>query len=208
MQPENAEPDRGLVSRSGSPDRAAPSADDALMARVAAGDARAFSELVDAQLDRVLAAARRVLGSDTEAEDVAQEAFLRLWRNADRWQPGRAKVSTWLYRVAVNLSIDRLRGRKETTTSEPPDSAVPPRQQRSVEEEDLKARMDHALQDLPERQRLALVLFHYEGLSMAEVADLLEASVEAVESLLARARRTLKTKLAKQWKALLPETEC
>ena len=207
MQPENAEPDRAIAPRSGSPDRETPSADDALMARIAAGDARAFSTLVDAQLDRVLAAARRVLGNDAEAEDVAQEAMLRLWRNADKWQPGRAKIGTWLYRVAVNLSIDRLRGRKETTMSEPPDSAVAPEQQRSVEEEDLKVRMDRALQDLPERQRLALVLFHYEGLSMAEVAELLEASVEAVESLLARARRTLKTKLEKQWKALLPEMD-
>lgn len=208
MQPENAEPDRDLVSRSGSSDRDAISADDALMARIAAGDARAFSVLVEAQLDRLLAAARRVLGNDAEAEDVAQEALLRLWRNADKWQPGRARVSTWLYRVAVNLSIDRLRGRKETAMSEPPDSAVAPAQQRSVEEEELKVRMDRALQDLPERQRLALVLFHYQGLSMAEVAELLEASVEAIESLLARARRTLKTKLARQWKALLPEMEC
>lgn len=207
MSPANAQPDRVPRARSGGSERTAAAADDALMARIAGGDAVAFAELVDARLERVLAASRRILGNDADAEDVAQEAFLRLWRNADKWQPGRARISTWLYRVAVNLSIDRLRGRRETAMADPPDSAIGPGQQRSVEQEELKVNMDRALQDLPDRQRLALVLFHYEGLSMGEVAELLDASVEAIESLLGRGRRALKKRLAGHWQALLPDTD-
>ena len=79
------------------------------MERVAQGDAQAFQQLVDTGIDRVLAVARRTLGDEAEAEDVAQEVFLRLWRQAEKWQGGRAQVSTWLYRVTVNACIDRLR---------------------------------------------------------------------------------------------------
>lgn len=175
------------------------------MARIADGDARAFEELVDARLGRVLAVARRMLGDDGEAEDVAQEALLRLWRQADRWQPGRARVATWLHRVTVNLSIDRLRKRTERSEEEPPEMAEPGSQQRHMEQQDLSREVDAALQALPERQRMALVLFHYEGQSMADAADIMGISVDALESLLARARRTLKKQLADRWRALLPE---
>jgi RNA polymerase sigma-70 factor (ECF subfamily) len=194
-------------TRPGPPREEARRADDALMARIAQGDARAFSELVDSRLDRVMAVARRMLGNETEAEDVAQEAMLRLWRQAENWDGGRAQISTWLYRVTVNLCIDRIRARREETTPEIPDTQVAASQQQTMEEADLRDLMDRTLQALPERQRMALVLFHYEDLSMAAVAEMMEISVEAVESLLARGRRALKQQLEPAWREFLPETE-
>lgn len=194
-------------TRPGPPREEARRADDALMARIAQGDASAFSELVDSRLDRVMAVARRMLGNETEAEDVAQEAMLRLWRQAENWDGGRAQISTWLYRVTVNLCIDRIRARREETTPEIPDTQVAASQQQTMEEADLRDLMDRTLQALPERQRMALVLFHYEDLSMAAVAEMMEISVEAVESLLARGRRALKQQLEPAWREFLPETE-
>ncbi len=179
--------------------------DDALMQRVADGDARAYSIIVAASLERVLALARRMLGNEAEAEDVAQEAFLRLWRHAEKWEPGRARVSTWLYRVTNNLVIDRLRSVRPTTMPELPEIPISAVQGRQMEEEDLSRHVDQALQALPERQRMALTLFHFEELPMAEVATLMDASVEAVESLLARGRRTLKKSLSESWQDYLPE---
>jgi RNA polymerase sigma-70 factor (ECF subfamily) len=175
------------------------------MARVSQGDAQAFQQLVDTGIDRVMSVARRMLGDETEAEDVAQDVFLRLWRQADRWEGGRAQVSTWLYRVTVNSCIDRLRARREDTMDELPDMSREATQQQSLEEDDLQEYVEAALEGLPDRQRLALVLFHYENLSMNAVAEAMDSSVEAVESLLARGRRALKKSLKSQWKAFLPD---
>lgn len=124
---------------------AARRADEALMVRIAAGDAQAFSELVDTRLDRVMAVARRMLGNDADAQDVAQEALLRLWRQADRWDGGRAQISTWLYRVTVNLCIDRLRAHREDATAEVPETPIPASQQQTMEEDDLRDFMDAAI---------------------------------------------------------------
>ena len=204
MPSDEAKPVRAR-SRSRTSQNEARQADQALMARVSQGDAQAFQQLVDSGIDRVLAVARRMLGDDMEAEDVAQDVFLRLWRQADSWQGGRAQVSTWLYRVTVNSCIDRMRSRREETVDELPEVSREATQQLTLEEEDLQDYMDAALQGLPERQRVALVLFHYENLSMNAVAETMDASVEAVESLLARGRRALKKSLKSQWKAFLPE---
>lgn len=205
MPSDEAKSGRAQTTRSGLSQQQSREADQALMARVSQGDAQAFQQLVDAGIDRVLAVARRMLGDEAEAEDVAQDVFLRLWNQADRWEGGRAQVSTWLYRVTVNSCIDRMRARREDTMEELPETSSEATQQQTLEEEDLQSYMDDALQNLPERQRTALVLFHYEDLSMNDVAEMMDASVEAVESLLARGRRALKKSLKAQWKAYLPE---
>lgn len=181
-------------------------ADQELMERVSQGDAQAYQQLVDSGIDRVLSVARRMLGNEAEAEDIAQDVFLRLWRQAGKWDGGRAQVSTWLYRVTTNLCIDRLRARKEDTVDELPEMRGEATQQQHLEETDLQQYVDEVMLKLPERQRVALVLFHFENLSMNDVAENMEISVEAVESLLARGRRALKQSLRSHWMAYLPDT--
>jgi RNA polymerase sigma-70 factor, ECF subfamily len=179
-----------------------------LLARVAAGESEAFRGLVDRHLPTVLAIARRMLRDDAEAEDVAQETMLRLWRNAAGLELGPNGVRPWLRRVASNLCIDRVRARRNTTVvEEVPEETAPPTQLRHLAERELGARVDAALQGLPERQRLALTLFHYEGMSQIEVGEVLGISDEAGESLLARARRALKVALKEEWRGLMPESE-
>ncbi|HUZ13397.1 MAG TPA: RNA polymerase sigma factor [Caulobacteraceae bacterium] len=171
--------------------------DDGLVQRVGAGDAAAVRTLVARKLARVLALAQRMLGDAGEAEDVAQETFVRVWRMAPRWRPGAARFDTWLHRVALNLCYDRLRRRRERPVAEPPD--LPdggPAPDRGLEAQDVGRRVDRALQALPQRQREAIVLCHYQELSNIDAAALMEVSVDALESLLARARRALRVALA------------
>jgi RNA polymerase sigma-70 factor (ECF subfamily) len=183
-------------------------AETSLLARVAAGEPQAFRGLVDRHLPTVLAIARRMLKDDAEAEDVAQETMLRLWRNAAGLELGPGGVRPWLRRVASNLCIDRVRATRSTSVvDEIPEQAEPAGQVRYLTERELKGRVDQALKALPERQRLALTLFHYEGMSQIEVGQVLGISDEAVESLLARARRSLKVSLKHEWQGLMPENE-
>jgi RNA polymerase sigma-70 factor (ECF subfamily) len=171
--------------------------DEALLARVAAGDPAAVRAMVGRKLPRLMSLAQRMLGDAGEAEDVAQEAFLRIWKQAARWKPGQAKFDTWLHRVALNLCYDRLRRRREVVTDAPPDQADPgPAPDRGLEAADVATRVSRALQALPERQREAIVLCHYQELGNIEAAAVMGVSVEALESLLSRGRRALRAALA------------
>jgi RNA polymerase sigma-70 factor, ECF subfamily len=178
----------------------------ALLAAVAHGDAVAFRTLIDAHLGAMLATARRMLGDATEAEDVAQEAMLRLWRNAKKLELGPGGLRPWLRRVVSNLAIDRIRSSRNTSVvADVPEQPEAATQSVGIETREMAVRVQVALADLPERQRLALVLFHFEGLSQIEVGESLGISDEAVESLLARARRSLKASLKDEWRQLLPD---
>lgn len=173
--------------------------DDALLARVAAGEPGAAPALVAAKLPRVLALAGRVLGDPAEAEDVAQDAFERVWRQAGRWRPGGAKFDTWLHRVTLNLCYDRLRRRRETPMADPPERPDPaPGPDRGLFAIDAGQRVATALAALPPRQRDAVVLCHYQELGNIEASEVLGVTVEALESLLSRARRRLRELLADQ----------
>ena len=177
-----------------------------LLAAAARGDGQAFQVLVHTHLGAMLGTARRMLGDAAEAEDVAQEAMLRLWRNAATLQLGPGGLKPWLRRVVSNLAIDRIRSSRNTSVvAEVPEQLVPATQATGLEQRELSRRVQTALVALPERQRLALVLFHFEGLSQIEVGESLGVSDEAVESLLARARRTLKVALKEEWQQLLPD---
>ena len=171
--------------------------DDELLSRVARGDPAASRALIARKLPRLLALAGRMLGDGPEAEDVAQEAFLRIWKQAPKWRPGAARFDTWLHRVALNLCYDRLRRRREVATETPPEQADPgPGPDRGLLAADAGRRVNAALQSLPERQREAIVLCHYQELGNIEAAALMGISVEALESLLGRGRRALRAALA------------
>ena len=171
--------------------------DEALMARVAGGDRRAFTELVGRHLGRSTSTAQRMLGDAAEAEDVAQEAFTKLWVYAPRWRPDGAKFTTWFYRVLVNCAIDRQRKARGVPLDSVPEPLDPrPDASRLVNEAEVARHVAAAVASLPERQRAAVTLCYYEGLGNIEAAEVLEVSVGALESLLVRARRTLKERLA------------
>lgn len=171
--------------------------DEEVLARVAHGDPAAVRALVARKLPRLLALGQRMLGDAAEAEDVAQETFVRIWKQAPQWRPGEARFDTWMHRVALNLCYDRLRRRRETPTADPPEQPDPgPAPDRGLLALDVGARVSAALQALPERQREALVLCHYQELTNIEAAAVMGVSVEALESLLSRGRRALRVALA------------
>jgi RNA polymerase sigma-70 factor (ECF subfamily) len=185
---------------------APPHPEAALVAQVAVGDAEAFRTLVTAHVRSITAIARGMLEDADEADDLAQEVFLRLWRNAASLQIGPAGVKPWLRRVVSNLAIDRLRATAHVVVTDTvPEVGERATQGDAMESADLAARVQAALSGLPDRQRLALVLFHFEGLSQAEVAAAMDVSDEAVESLLARGRRALKSVLVEDWRLLAPD---
>lgn len=148
-------------------------------------------------LPQITGVARRMLGDGSEAEDVAQETYLRVWRNAARWTPGTAKFDSWVMRIAVNLCYDRLRKRREAPMPEGYERADGRAGAEAVlAGHDSRNAVRAAIAALPERQRLALELCHFQELGNIEAAQIMEVSVEAMESLLARARRTLRERLA------------
>jgi len=171
--------------------------DDALLVAYGNGDADAARALTLRLTPRVLSVATRMLGDRAEAEDVTQEAMLRLWKMAPDWRQGQAKVSTWLYRVTANLCTDRLRRARGVgldTVPEPEDDT--PGAETGLQQAARAHALEQALQHLPERQRQAVVLRHIEGLSNPEIAEIMDMSVKAVESLTARGKKALAALLA------------
>lgn len=170
--------------------------DEALMVLYANGDRHAALALTQRVTPRVLAYSARLLGGDrAEAEDVAQETMLRLWHVAPQWRQGETKVTTWAYRVATNLCIDRQRSRgrkRQMALDDAPevaDGAVGAEER--LQDAGRMAALEAALADLPDRQRQAVVLRHLEGMTNPEIAAIMEIGVEAVESLTARGKRAL-----------------
>lgn len=178
--------------------------DETLIMRAGGGDRAAAQLLMQRHLSKMLSLARHVLrGRDTDAEDAVQEAFLKVWQHAARWQPGKAKFETWLYRVVLNQCFDRLRMQRNRHTDAEADPDViadpAPAPEAALSASEHAARVQAALDALPERQRIALTLCHLQGLGNIEAAAVMHVSVEAMESLLGRGRRTLRGKLADLW---------
>jgi RNA polymerase sigma-70 factor (ECF subfamily) len=180
--------------------------EESLLAKIAKADDKAFEQLLAQTLPRVQAIAWRIVKSHAEAEDIAQETFLRLWREAPSL--GDVPVEPWLYRVASNLAIDRYRRKKPELMEvlpETSDGAADQETQMRVNE--LSAEVDAAIAELPDRQRLALILVHFEEVNQKTAAQTLGITVEALESLLSRARRSLKEKLKNRHADMLSEFE-
>jgi RNA polymerase sigma-70 factor, ECF subfamily len=172
--------------------------DEELMQAVCNGNQSAYQELVKQHLKSISHYAFRMLGNPKDTEDITQETFLKLWINAKRWQPEKAKLSTWLHRITHNLCIDYLRKNGSTQTQ---DFSVAEREDESrkndlqdaISENAEFARLDAAIKKLPENQRSALMLCHYAGFSNKEAAAIMNVSVKALESAIARARHSLRT---------------
>ncbi len=188
----------GMAQQDRTTDADGPDPDGGLMVAHANGDPDAARLLTTRLAPRVLAQSMRMLADRTEAEDVTQEAMMRLWKVAPDWRQGEARVSTWLYRVTANLCTDRLRRRRRSVpldqVAEPLDdtASVADRMQTDARMKALAA----ALAQLPERQAQAVALRHLEGLGNPEIAAIMDIGVEAVESLTARGKRALAAILA------------
>ena len=170
--------------------------EDALMQHIAEGDQPSYRQVMNAQLPSINRFALRLTGNRSDADDITQEVFIRLWSHAHTWRPGQARISTWLHRIANNLCVDLFRKNRRLQPLEDPE-AEPGGSEPDYEHAGTVAtrRIDLALASLPERQRTAIIMCHYQGLSNREAANILDVSVDALESLLSRGRRTLRQKL-------------
>jgi len=181
--------------RHGNHHNAMDDSDEALMARVARGDERAFQLLARRHLPATIGLARRILGNSADAEDIAQEALMRVWTYAPRWRP-LALFRTWLTRIVVNLCLDRKRRAPWVELEAAGDLIDPaPGAGEKAESDERERIVDAAIDKLPLRQRSAIVLTYTEGMSNAEVAEILDTSVSAVETLLVRGKQNLRRAL-------------
>ncbi|MEJ5978092.1 RNA polymerase sigma factor [Novosphingobium sp. PS1R-30] len=168
-------------------------ADAALMARVGRGDVQAFTVIVERYTPQLYRVCRRMLNGGGEAEDIVQEAFAKLWQTAPQWRAQGGGLPAWLHRVAVNRCLDRLRQFRVITTDTMPDVAdEAPGPERALAMQRLSETVENALASLPGRHRAAIVLCYFEGLSNILAAQVLELNLKAMESLLFRARRSLR----------------
>ncbi|MGC3988807.1 MAG: sigma-70 family RNA polymerase sigma factor, partial [Chthoniobacteraceae bacterium] len=176
------------------------------MERVRAGDTDAFRDLIEAHQTRVVGTVAKMLGDDTDAEDIAQQVFIRVWNSAQRYQP-TAKFTTWLFKITRNLVFNELRRRRRhpvtplereaeehnfqaaDVSSRSPDH--------SLLDSEMQAAIQKAIDSLPEIQRMAIVLRRYEDMPYEEIAEVLKLSVPAVKSVLFRARVELRERLQK-----------
>lgn len=169
------------------------SEDDHLLDRMRRDDVEAYRKLVERHIDQAFALALRVLKNPADAEDVTQDAFVSTWMNRHKWQAGRAKFTTWLYRVIVNRCIDMQRlPRNEWLDNVPEPEDEKPDAVASIHKRQVYAYLEDALERLPPQQRVAVVLSYYEDMSAADIGDVMGASVSAVESLLKRGRARLR----------------
>jgi len=183
--------------------------DHALIERAGRGDRLAASALITRHSPRVLSLCRHLLYDRAAAEDAAQETFLKLWEYSAKWKNTGAKLETWLYRVATNACLDRRRSARreapEQAAGEQIDTA--PSAVERLSTRDKRRAVEIALAALPDKQRIAMTLRHYRDLTNAEIADAMATSVDAVESLLARARRSLAASLAGAREELMESVE-
>jgi RNA polymerase sigma-70 factor (ECF subfamily) len=166
-----------------------------LLRRIGRGEAAAYRAFADRHLERTLRFAARLLADPVEAEDAVQDAFMRVWTDAARFVPA-ARPSTWLFRIVHNQCIDRLRRRKPADPDAVDRQSAGDRPSNLLSRKQTAEQVAIALAALPERQRAAITLVHYEGMGNVEAAEVLEVGVEALESLLSRGRRSLRQALA------------
>ena len=193
--------DRGTVGRSDEDTE-----DVRLMQLVAEGDTSAFEQLIERHQALVAGTVARMLGSNSDVEDIAQQVFIRVWKSARRYVP-RAKFTTWLLKITRNLVFNELRRSKRhahvSLQSEPGAAELPlkdetnPTPDASLLETELQRAIEEAIVQLPESQRMALVLRRYEQLSYEQIAEVLDLSVPAVKSVLFRARTELRARLSR-----------
>ena len=170
------------------------------MARIRGGDMEAFRCLVEAHQARVIGTISKMLGSDAEAEDLAQQVFIRVWKSAPRYRP-TAKFTTWLFRITRNLVFNELRRKRHFVDQA--DEMPEPAERRDQEpdkilmEGELQSAIQNAIDRLPESQRLAIILRRYEGMAYEEIAAVMGTTVPAVKSILFRARAELRERLEK-----------
>lgn len=177
--------------------------DASLLAAAARQDQSAFSRLVSRHYQTVYRVVWRMVNGHTDAEDLTQEAFLRLWQNPQQLREAGA-LRGWLIRVATNLATDRFRGAKTIALDNADDvNDGKPDAEQTIQRTEVRSRIDQAIASLPERQRLALTLVQFEQMSNTEAAAVMELTVDALESLLARARRNIKQQLSGEWKDML-----
>ena len=178
--------------------RLAPSApeavsDDELLERMRGDDQDAYRVLVERHIDRAYGAALRILRNASDAEDVTQDALVRAWTNRHRWESGRAKFSTWLYRVVVNRCIDLKRSPRSEDIDDVPEPADDAEDSVTlIHRRQVHDHLEAALDKLPGQQRVALVLSYYEDCSNGQVAEIMGTSIDSVESLLKRGRQRLR----------------